>query len=171
MLSVHTEYLWRARGVREWSKMEAMITISLVTTKSSFVFVFVHAIAHPRRNNTLLLQSYQRAHPQENWCHQKLDSFPSRAPSVRSGSSRSQVPLLTTGSTSSSVTSTLTDAVLISIDHKPARDPTPDDNDRVGGLVDEDETRGKERDAATSSPVKGKMRVTSSVSGYHALYQ
>jgi hypothetical protein len=106
----------------------------------------------------------------KNWAA-AVDSFPSRAPSVKSGSSRSQVPLLTTGSTRSSVTSTLTDAVLISIDRKFARDPTPDDNDRVGGLVDEDETRGKERDAAISSPVKGKMRVTSSVSGYHALYQ
>ena len=76
-------------GVREWSKMEAMITISLMTTKSSFVFVFVHAIAHARRNNTLLLQSYQPSHPQENWRYQQLGgccrliSFPRSVREVR----------------------------------------------------------------------------------------
>jgi len=86
---------------------------------------------------------------------------------VRSGSSKSHVPALTTGSTCLSVASTLTDTVVISTDCKRIRDTTPDDDEGAGGLVDEDETRGDERDAAASSPVKGKTRVTSSVSEFH----
>ena len=37
------------------------------------------------------------------------------------------------------------------------------DEDPQGGFVDEDETRGPERDAAVSSPTKGKVHATNQV--------
>ena len=128
--------------------------MSLLTLDETTLFYF--SLPVPKKTGVI-----------KNWAA-AVDSYSSNA-SARSGTSKSRVPALTIGSTCSTVTSTLTDAVLISMDRKPTHDITPDDDDRVGGLVDEDETRGEERNAAASSPVKGKMRVTSSVSESRAL--
>jgi hypothetical protein len=80
---------------------------------------------------------------------------------------KTQVPLLTNASTRSSK-SALTDHVVITTDHKDDHDSTKQvdvasDADWQGGLEDEDETHGEERDAAALSPIKGKVRLTSAV--------
>ena len=83
-----------------------------------------------------------------------------------SRSSKSQVPALTNALTCSSSRSVLTDVVMIMSGNMTIRDPAvQSDGDSVhGGLVDEDETKGAERDEAVSSPVKGHVRMTSMVS-------
>jgi hypothetical protein len=91
----------------------------------------------------------------------------SKAPS--SLSTKSNVPLLTSGTSRSSAPSVLTDNVKI-ISHrvnsvKVKAEPLPTLSLQVdGGLSDNDERRGEEREAAINSPPKGKKRVTSEVS-------
>ena len=87
----------------------------------------------------------------------------SRATSKRS---KSQVPALTDASTHSS-RSVLTDTVIIT---STAPDSAVKPESACGGLIDEDETTGAERDAAISSPVKGHIRMTSIVSSYLIYY-
>jgi hypothetical protein len=103
----------------------------------------------------------------KNWTP-AANSFPSRtlsrATSVATGRSKSQVPTLTDTSTRLCVKSVLTDTVVISQDRqKNQGSATPDD---IGerGLEDEDETQGQERNAAVASPIKGRKRITSAVS-------
>jgi len=72
-------------------------------------------------------------------------------------------------STRISSKSTLTETVVIKAEQKGRRelkaDPSVSDDDvLVGGFEDEDETKGEERDAAIASPIKGKTRLTNSVS-------
>lgn len=74
-------------------------------------------------------------------------------------------------STRISSKSTLTGAVVIKAEQKGRREPqadpsVSDDDALVGGFEDEDETKGEERDAAIASPIKGKARLTNSVSKY-----
>jgi hypothetical protein len=88
----------------------------------------------------------------------------SRAPSRRS---KSQVPALTDAATHSS-RSVLTDTVMIT-STVPDSTVKPDSELVWGGLINEDETTGAERDAAVSSPVKGHARMTSTVSS-HIIY-
>lgn len=72
------------------------------------------------------------------------------------------------GSSKSVITSksTLVDNVIIS--RKVAVNSRPDSplSENFGGIRDEDETFGAERDAAISSPIKGRGRLTSSVNKY-----
>jgi hypothetical protein len=99
----------------------------------------------------------------------------SRAANSSSSTShvRSAVPLLTSGTTSrSSALSVLTDDVKI-IRHQTSEsltrvEPKPVSTTGIrfydnGGLSDNDEMRGEEREAAIASPFKGKKRVTSEV--------
>jgi hypothetical protein len=92
--------------------------------------------------------------------------FKNRSASRRNGS---VLPPLTNGSTRSSSNSVLTNNVLISHAEPIIRiKEEPKKNYHLGvidgGLSDEDETQGLEREAAVASPPKGKKRVTSSVS-------
>jgi hypothetical protein len=89
---------------------------------------------------------------------------------------RSTTPSLSCGRSRSYAPSVLTDDVKIISHQTPAEsgkekpEPAPlislRDN---GGLSDNDETRGEERDAALASPVKGAKRVTSEVCKYFNL--
>ncbi|KAG1844763.1 hypothetical protein C8R48DRAFT_678368 [Suillus tomentosus] len=90
--------------------------------------------------------------------------FKNRSASRRNGS---VLPPLTNGSTRSSSNSVLTNNVLISHAESVIRiKEEPKKNYHLGvidgGLSDEDETQGLEREAAVASPPKGKKRVTSS---------
>jgi hypothetical protein len=81
--------------------------------------------------------------------------------STRSGSI---IPPLTDASTRSSNNSVLTRNIVIN-QVVPKLEPAENSILIVdGGLSDEDETIGHEREAAVKSPIKGKVRVTSSVS-------
>lgn len=87
-----------------------------------------------------------------------------------SSRSASILPLLTNASSRSSVNSVLTKGITISqAAPVPIKVETNDDSILIidGGISDEDETHGFERDAAVSSPPKGKKRVTSAVSNIH----
>lgn len=63
----------------------------------------------------------------------------------------------------------LTNRITIITDHRDDRQISgraheePSDLDGLGGLEDEDETKGTEHDMAVSSPIKGKLRLTSTV--------
>ena len=96
-----------------------------------------------------------------------VNSFaPSQNPKNKSiaKSTNSRVPSLTNASTRSSSKSVLTDTVMITADRKNSRQSAQEPNVKIsGGLPDEDETNGEERDVAISSPVKGKVRLTSTV--------
>ena len=93
-----------------------------------------------------------------------------QAPRSTSSHSKSDIPSLTSGASRSSAPSVLTDNVKIisyraSNPVKVKAEPVPelsmyDD----GGLSDNDEIRGEEREVAINSPPKGKKRVTSEVS-------
>jgi hypothetical protein len=97
-------------------------------------------------------------------------AVPNGNPTSRAPKSVSScVPSLTSGASCSSVPSVLTDKVKI-ISHQPSdlvnvkAEPAPvlsllDD----GGLSDNDEMRGEEREAAINSPPKGKKRATNEV--------
>jgi hypothetical protein len=83
---------------------------------------------------------------------------------------RSDIPPLTSGTSRSSASSVLTDSVKIishraldSVEVKAELAPTLSLHTN-GGLSDNDERRGEEREAAINSPPKGKKRVTSDVS-------
>jgi hypothetical protein len=70
-----------------------------------------------------------------------------------------------TGSSKTTIKSTLVDSVVISTagrDH--SHSPT------FGLFQDEDETVGVERDAAASSPIKGRGRLTSSVNSFYFIF-
>jgi hypothetical protein len=88
-----------------------------------------------------------------------------------SKSVNSRVPSLTHASTRTSSKSVLTEKVMITADRKPdvgqgpAKQSNPVTINEVGGLFDEDEINGEERDVAVSSPIKGKLRLTSTVCG------
>jgi hypothetical protein len=82
-------------------------------------------------------------------------------PKSKGGASlNSGVPSLTRASTLSSKSSALTDSITIT-DKKEGRPVSY--SSHIGGLQDEDEAHGAERDAAASSPVKGKVRLSSRV--------
>jgi hypothetical protein len=94
----------------------------------------------------------------------------SRAANSVTSHAQSAIPSLTSGASRSSAPSILTADVKIisrsrfeSLKVKPElASPIFVDND--GGLSDNDEVRGEEREAAITSPPKGKKRVTSEVS-------
>jgi hypothetical protein len=69
------------------------------------------------------------------------------------------LPSLTTTTTASSTVSSLTNDIWINDNDQGSTDLT-----WSHGIDDEDETHGEERDAAASSPIKGKVRLRSSVS-------
>jgi hypothetical protein len=83
---------------------------------------------------------------------------------------KSDIPPLTSGTSHSSAPSVLTDSIKI-ISHR-ALDPIKVKAELAptlslyidGGLSDNDERKGEEREAAINSPPKGKKRVTSEVS-------
>jgi hypothetical protein len=84
--------------------------------------------------------------------------------------SNADIPQLTNGTSCSSAPSVLTDHVKI-ISHraldpvKVKAEPSPTFSSyNEGGLSDNEEMRGEEREAAINSPPKGKKRVTSEVS-------
>ena len=84
----------------------------------------------------------------------------------------SLLPPLTKATSRSSASSVLTKNITIS--HKASVNVKLEANDGAfnfigGGLPDEDETNGIERDAAIASPPKGKKRVTSAVSNFFNL--
>lgn len=87
-----------------------------------------------------------------------------------SNRSGSQVPALTTATSRSSNNSVLSKSIKISqkIDVKVKDRTEPHDRSievvELGGLEDDDETMGIEREAALKSPPKGKFRVSSAVS-------
>ncbi|KAG2110497.1 hypothetical protein DEU56DRAFT_920176 [Suillus clintonianus] len=88
-------------------------------------------------------------------------------PSIfKNSTSSRRLPPLTNASTRSSTNSVLTENVLIShaipITQEPKEQDTLQLHDGLGGLSDEDETQGLEREAAVASPPKGKKRVSSS---------
>ncbi|KAG2114136.1 hypothetical protein DEU56DRAFT_761879 [Suillus clintonianus] len=90
-------------------------------------------------------------------------------PSIfKNSTSSRRLPPLTNASTRSSTNSVLTENVLIShaipITQEPKEQDTLQLHDGLGGLSDEDETQGLEREAAVASPPKGKKRVSSSLS-------
>jgi hypothetical protein len=92
----------------------------------------------------------------KNWVA-KTDIF-SAPPKSQSGSSRSR---------NDATSSTLTNRVLITSDRTfniPSDSDSPDKEELQGGLADEDETKGAERDNAVASPLKGKVRASSTVS-------
>jgi len=100
----------------------------------------------------------------------------SSTPSLISGTGRSSTPSLISGAGRSSAPSVLTDKVKIisrtSESAKVKPEPAPvvclrDD----GGLSDNDEMAGEEREAAFASPFKGKKRVTSEVCKHSYLIQ
>jgi hypothetical protein len=80
-------------------------------------------------------------------------------PGSRARPPNSTVPPLTNASTWSSSNSVLTKDIMITKKATPPAKITIVD----GGLSDEDETAGFEREAAVTSPPKGKQRVTSAV--------
>lgn len=94
------------------------------------------------------------------------DEPPSRARSVASHT-RTATPSLTSGASRSSAPSVLTDNVkiirapdVVKVKSEPVPTVFLDDN---GGLSDNDEMKGEEREVAIKSPPKGKKRVTSEV--------
>jgi len=106
----------------------------------------------------------------KNWASSVASFAPeSKLKTKGSASSKSsQVPSLTKGpSNLSSSTSVLTNNVLIFSDD--VHDSGAIHANDFGGLQDEDETMGPERDLAASSPVKGKTRLTSTVAFIYLL--
>lgn len=84
--------------------------------------------------------------------------------SATTSSKSNRIPSLTKGpSTKSSSTKSVISNDIAIIDSR----PNPDVNDAIqvheGGLEDEDEIFGLEREVAVASPVKGKTRLTSAV--------
>jgi hypothetical protein len=95
----------------------------------------------------------------ENW---KTRVEPPHSKPASRVSSNSTLPSLTAGSTATTTRSTLSKNVLISESRKiKTEEPSVS---QFGGLSDEDEANGDERDAAATSPFKGRNRATSSVS-------
>jgi hypothetical protein len=96
-------------------------------------------------------------------------AVPNGKPTSRASKSIfSHVPSLTTGASRSSAPSVLTNKVKIfshqvSDSVKVKDEPAPMISLFDGGLSDNDEMRGEEREAAINSPPKGKKRVTSEV--------
>jgi hypothetical protein len=96
---------------------------------------------------------------------------PSQAPKSISSHAKSDLPSLTSGASRSSAPSVLTQNVKI-ISHRASGsakvkdEPAPDSHTVYygGGLSDNDEMRGEEREVAINSPPKGKKRITSEVS-------
>ena len=105
-----------------------------------------------------------------NWTS-TVSSFgaPQQKNEVRGGSKSSQVPSLTDGTTRASSRSALTDVVVLTShknNHSPSTftlGPTASDIDWLHGIDDADERKGEERDAAAASPIKGKVRLSSTV--------
>ena len=94
-----------------------------------------------------------------------ITSYKSTLQAPRSTSSRTktdiQVPSLTAGSSGRSFApSILSDNVKISVKAEPAPEVSIHNN---GGLSDNDEIKGEEREFAINSPPKGKKRITSEV--------
>ena len=111
------------------------------------------------------IKEWRSAVPKSKPTLQAASSLTRRArsatPSVMSGAGRSSTPSVLTNDVtiiSRSQTSELTKV------HSELA-PTIGFNE-CGGLSDNDETMGEERDAAFASPVKGKKRLTSEVSKY-----
>jgi len=105
-----------------------------------------------------------------NWAHEVEARRVSAKPGSKASipNSASTLPPLTTASTKSSdKRSALSNEVAISTHSKRARYVVSDSEEEqinIGGLSDQDETIGTEREAAVLSPPKGKQRVTSAVS-------
>lgn len=90
-----------------------------------------------------------------------ITSTKSTSQAPRSTSSRADIPSLTIGpSTRSYAPSILSDNVKIIVKADPAPELSIYNN---GGLSDNDEIKGEERDFAIKSPPKGKRRITSEV--------
>lgn len=108
----------------------------------------------------------------KNWAA-KAGTFsaPSKPGTSTTSKSRTGAPSLVNASTRSSSTSALTSGVVINSNRKfdkltnstELSWPSADEEGIQGNFVDEDETKGAERDAAVASPFKGKVRATSSV--------
>ena len=90
--------------------------------------------------------------------------MPVKSKSVDSHSQSRAPPSLSHGSTHSSSKSVLSNAISIITNSDPNPSAVLNDDDLQGGFVDEDETKGVKRDAAASSPLKGKVCATNKVS-------
>ncbi len=91
-------------------------------------------------------------------------AIPTHVPKSKSNRTKS-VPSLTNGTSRPSAPSVLSDQVKI-ISHQPNKvktEPVYHRNEYNGGLSDNDEIKGEEREVAINSPPKGKRRVTSEV--------
>ena len=103
----------------------------------------------------------------KDWTSRVNDFAPhptSKTNTTSSSRSKSQIPALTTASTHSS-RSVLTDDIVIT--GRNYDTGAGSDVNWLGGLEDENETYGEERDAAASSPIKGKIRLVNTVSRYY----
>jgi hypothetical protein len=91
----------------------------------------------------------------------------SRRTTTLAGSS-TRTTTLAGSSTHTTKTSALTKNITITSSQSAGHDTKSNIayNDVSGGLSDEDETQGNERDEAIASPPKGKIRATSAVSPY-----
>src|ERR1700735_3484419 len=90
----------------------------------------------------------------------------SQGPKSTSSRTKSNLPSLTSGATSrSSAPSVLSDNVRIISNVTAKAEPVPNAALSIydGGLSDNDEIRGKEREVAINSPPKGKRRINSEV--------
>ena len=106
-----------------------------------------------------------------NWASTiPTNAKPSHAPKSTSSRTNSDLPSLTSGASRSSAPSLLTHNVKIishrASDSKVKAEPAPDADTMYysGGLSDNDEMRGEEREFAINSPPKEKKRLTSEVS-------
>jgi hypothetical protein len=135
---------------------------SLLTLDRSTLFYWTlsDATLHKKRKHASAIKDWALAVP-------AIAKPTSKAPSSLT---KSDVPPLTSGTSRSSAPSVLTDNVKI-ISHralnsvKVKAEPLPTLSLHIdGGLSDNDERRGEEREVAVNSPPKGKKRVTSEVS-------
>lgn len=120
--------------------------------------------SHKKRKHSSAIDEWSLAIPA------KATNSTKSAPKSTSSRARSDLPSLTSGATTSQsyAPSVLSDNVKIfsrqSLDLvKVKAEPALEESMYDGGLSDNDEMRGEERDAAINSPPKGKKRLTSEV--------
>jgi hypothetical protein len=131
--------------------------LSLLTLDQSTLFYWTLSDTSHKRKHASAIKDWALAVPA------------TAKPTLKAPSSlaKSDVPPLTSGTSRSSAPSVLTDNVKIISHHsvKVKAELSPTLSLHIdGGLSDNDERRGEEREAAINSPPKGKKRVTSEVS-------
>lgn len=138
--------------------------VPLLTLDHSTLFYWtLSETSHDKQKRSSAIKAWASAVPNSNLTSRATKSVTSHVPSLTTGASRSSAPSVLSDNVKI-ITHRASELVKVKSELLPTTLSLNDD----GGLSDNDERRGEEREVAINSPPKGKKKLTSKVGCFHS---